>query len=225
MVGSLNSKNLLLLEDSDEFIENAVALFNIYVKKTFVAQNISQAHDLMKEKHIDFIICDIHLLKENGLDFIKQVREKDKEIPILVLSGDRSETFLFQAIPLNLSGYLIKPINFKSLLSVFEECAKRFEIVNNHKIELKDGFVYNKKLKVLTKENETFTLNKKEVLFFELLCLYADKIIDKELLAYSVYQDELMTDSALNNFIMRIRRRFGKNFLHTIPNIGYKLIL
>lgn len=30
-----NDKQLLLLEDSDEFIENAVSLFNIFVKKIF----------------------------------------------------------------------------------------------------------------------------------------------------------------------------------------------
>ena len=43
-------------------------------------------------------------------------------------------------------------------------------------------------------------------------------------LAY-VYEYETMSDSALNNFIMRIRRRFGKTFLHTIPDVGYKLIV
>ena len=40
-----------------------------------------------------------------------------------------------------------------------------------------------------------------------------------------VYEDESMSDSALNNFVLRIRKRFGKNFLHTIPDIGYKMII
>ena len=35
-----NDKKLLLLEDSNEFVENAIALFNMFVKKTFVAKNI-----------------------------------------------------------------------------------------------------------------------------------------------------------------------------------------
>lgn len=40
-----------------------------------------------------------------------------------------------------------------------------------------------------------------------------------------VYEYEPMSDSALNNFILRIRKRFGKNFLYTIPDIGYKMII
>lgn len=225
MLASLGTKNLLLLEDSEEFIENAIALFNLYVKQTFVAQNCTEARKLLKESSIDFIISDIHLRHENGLDFIKEVREKNKDIPIVVLSGEKSESFLLQAIPLNLSGYLVKPINFKSLISVFEECAKRFEILKHNEVELKDGYVYNKDLKSLTKEGKVFELNKKEILFFELLSYHRDKVITKDLIAYTVYEDTFMSDSALNNFIMRIRRRFGKNFLHTIPELGYKLIL
>jgi len=36
----LSDKHLLLLEDSDEFIENAISLFNMFVKKTFSGQKI-----------------------------------------------------------------------------------------------------------------------------------------------------------------------------------------
>ncbi len=225
MLESLGTKNLLLLEDSEEFIENAVALFNMYVKQTFVAKNCTEASKLLKECSIDFIISDIHLRHENGLDFIQELRKNNKDIPIVILSGDKSESFLMQAIPLNLSGYLVKPINFKSLVMVFEECANRFEGLKHTEIELKDGFVYNKDLKILTREGITFSLNKKEILFFELLTHYKDKVLSKDLIAHTVYETKFMSDSALNNFIMRIRRRFGKNFLHTIPDVGYKLIV
>jgi DNA-binding winged helix-turn-helix (wHTH) protein len=92
-------------------------------------------------------------------------------------------------------------------------------------VALKDGFVYNKELKTISKEKETFTLNKKEILFFDMLILNKNKVITKEMIASMVYENENMSDSALNNFIMRLRRRFGKSFLHTIPDVGYKLIV
>ena len=39
---------------------------------------------------------------------------------------------------------------------------------NNQKITmLKDGFNYDKELKIVTKEQDIFELNKKEILFFE----------------------------------------------------------
>ncbi|MDD2698080.1 MAG: helix-turn-helix domain-containing protein [Arcobacteraceae bacterium] len=70
-----------------------------------------------------------------------------------------------------------------------------------------------------------FELNKKEILFFEMLCNNKTKIITKDMIANIVYENEIMSDSAVNNFILRIRKRFGKTFLHTIPDIGYKMIV
>ena len=58
-----------------------------------------------------------------------------------------------------------------------------------------------------------------------MLCENKKRIITKDMFAKCVYEYEPMSDSALNNFILRIRKRFGKNFLHTIPDVGYKLLV
>lgn len=221
----LSDKNLLLLEDNEDFVLNAVSLFNIFVKRTFVAANIDEAFKLLRDESIDIIISDIKLKNENGLDFIRSVREKNNQIPIIVLSGHKDEEMLFRAMTLNLSGYLLKPINFKMLSETFEQCSKKLESNTLRKIELKDGYFYDKELKKITKEEEVFELNKKEILFMEMLCEHKHKVITRDMFLAFVYEYNLMSDSALNNFIMRIRRRFGKSFLYTIPDVGYKLIV
>lgn len=221
----LNDKNLLLLEDNDEFIENAISLFNMFVKQTFVAKNTKEAFIILKEHKIDLIISDIHIKNENGLDFIEKFRTTNHEMPILVLSAYKDEDFLFRAMTLNLSGYLIKPISFKALIDAFEKCEAKINFNNQTIIDLKNNIHYDKELKKVIKDSETFELNKKEILFFEMLCENKKRVISRDMFQKFVYEDEFMSDSALNNFILRIRKRFGKNFLHTIPDIGYKLIL
>jgi DNA-binding response OmpR family regulator len=225
MIESLNDKSLLLLEDSEEFIENVISLLEMFISKVYIAKNISKAHEILKQNSVDIIFSDIHLKNENGLDFIEQLRKKDTTTPIVVLSGYKDEALLFRAMTLGLSGYLVKPINFKSLVDVFRECEKKIRLQNLVNVSLKDGFVYNKELKTVHKDTEVFTLNKKEILFFDMLIENKTRVITKAMVASMVYEDESMTESALNNFIMRIRRRFGKNFLHTIPDVGYKLIV
>lgn len=225
MIEILNEKRLLLLEDSDEFIENIISLFNMFVKETLVAKDIRSAKRIYNENSIDIIVSDINLKQENGLDFIKSIREINGEIPVVVLSGYKDEEYLFKAMTLNLSGYLLKPVNFKSLVDVLEDCAKKINLQTMENITLKDGFVYNKELKRVFKGDEIFTLNKKEILFFDMLIQNKTKVITKEMVASMVYEDENMSESALNNFIMRLRRRFGKTFLHTIADVGYKLIV
>ena len=225
MIENLSDKKLLLLEDSDEFIENVTSLFNMFVKETFIAKNIKDAFEILENEKIDIIISDINLKNENGLDFIKEYREINKEIPIVVLSGHKDEELLFRAMTLNLSGYLIKPVNFVSLIEVFTNCANKLLNSNLTTIALKDGYVYNKELKKLSKDLESFILNKKEIQFFDMLCENKNKIITKNMILHGVYEDENASDASLNNFIMKIRKRFGKSFLHTIPDVGYKMIL
>lgn len=222
---TLNEKTILLLEDNREFIDNAVSLFKMFVAQVYVAHTIKEAFDIMSKERIDIIISDIHLKNENGLDFIKQVRKTNDAIPILVLSGHKNEELLFKAMTLNLSGYLLKPINFKMLVESFNECLSKLEASNQPIVVLKDGYCYDKALKKVIQDKAVFELNKKEILFFEMLCENKNRILTRDMFLAYVYEYESMSESALNNFIMRIRRRFGKAFLHTIPDVGYKMIV
>ena len=219
----LKDKNLLLLEDNEIFIEDAISLFNIFVKKTFIAKNINDAFELLNNQKIDLIVSDIHLKNESGLQFIEELRLIDNELPIIILSGHKDEKLLFKAMTLNLSGYLLKPINLKSLVETLEKCEDKILLNNKNIIDLRDGLTYDKEQKKIIKENMSFDLNKKEILFFEMLCENKSRIITKDMFLKFVYEFEPMSDSALNNFILRIRKRFGKSFIQTIPDVGYKM--
>ena len=70
----LADKTLLLLEDNVEFIDNAIALFQMFVADVKVAHTIQEANELLRNVSIDIIISDIHLKNENGLDFIKETQ-------------------------------------------------------------------------------------------------------------------------------------------------------
>ncbi|WP_442764848.1 response regulator [Sulfurospirillum cavolei] len=140
----LADKNLLLLEDNVEFIDNAVSLFEMFVARVYVAHTIKEAYELFEKERIDIIISDIHLKNENGLDFIKELRKSNDSVPVLVLSGHKDEEFLFKAMTLNLSGYLLKPINFKMLVDGLHECIKKMEASSQTIVTLKERFSFSK---------------------------------------------------------------------------------
>ncbi len=226
MLEKLNNQNLLFLEDDLEFIKLASEFFDMFFKNVFIAHTIEEAKEILKNKKIDMIVSDIHLENENGLDFIKDVRAKNDTIPIAILSGHKDEKLLLSAIPLNLCGYLLKPLNYKSVLDVLLNCIRKIDFNSNYIFELKNGFFYDKNLKIVKKDDETFDLNEKEILFFEIISENINKVITKEILQYTLWKnDKTVTEAAVNNFILRIRKRFGKDFLHTIANVGYKVVI
>jgi len=223
MLEKLKHKTILFLEDNAEFAANTTNLLQMFVQTVYHAQELSQAHTIFSSNPIDIIICDIKLKNENGIDFIRDVRTKDTKTPIIIISGHKDEEFLFRAIPLGLTAYLLKPIKYGTLIDALKQCVDTIDAHQMKKIELKEEWVYDTENKCLEKEGILYTLNKKESLFIELLSKNRDRLITKEMINIAVWQHEDMSDSAITNFILRIRRRFGKNFIFTIPDVGYRL--
>lgn len=210
-------KNILLLENVDEINDKVDSLFENFVKKIFVAYNIKEAIDIFSNKKIDLIVSQTHLKNESGIDFIEIIRKNNNEIPIIVFSKYCDIRQLLSLITLNISGYLTKPIEFDEVEKIFKTYEKKVSIVN-----LKNGLKYNQKDKVIIKNEEIIQLNKKEILFFEMI-IANEGIISKKMFEKYIYEEKEITQSTLSNFILRLRKKFGKNVLSTMKN-GYKVL-
>jgi two-component system response regulator VanR len=223
MIEQLKSKQMLFIEDDEELSHMMIPIFNVFVKEVFYAPTLQAAKAILDEQNIDLIFTDIHLKNENGLDFVKEIRTTNEELPIVVLSGYKDEPLLLKAIPLGLTDYLIKPVNYTQLTIAFEKCIQKIGKVSHQRVYLSNGFEYCADEKKLLKEGVWYELKKKELLFMELLSKNKNRLITKEMIQTSVWECEDMSDAALYNFIMRIRNRFGKDFIHMISNLGYRL--
>ena len=225
MLGYLKEMTILFLEDNKTFAVNTSSLLKIFVNKVIHVETIKEAKKTLQSEPIDIIISDIKLKNENGIDFIREFRQSNAQCPIIIISGHKDEEFLFRSIPLGLTAYLLKPIKYEDLIDAMTRCAEKLSADRYAQKELKDGWIFDSETKTLLKEKISYPLNKKEALFMELLASNKDRMITKNMFQMSVWQEDEMSDSAVTNFIMRIRRRFGKDFIYTIPDLGYRFKL
>lgn len=222
MIKILKDKNVLFVEDNEEFAQNFMTLLALFVKQIFHCDTITKAKQTMQTETIDMIICDIKLNDENGLDLIEVIRKDNTHLPIVVLSGNKNEEFLFRAIPLNLTAYLLKPIKYKELIDTLSKCAEYFQ--PSTQIVLKNGYSYEPENRVLyDKEGGLIELSKKEAAFVELLMANANRIVTKDMMCESVWNFDCVSDQAIVNFVMRFRKKVGKEFIQTIAEAGYRL--
>lgn len=220
----LKTKSLLFVEDNEEYAEYMIKLLSIYFSKIHHAVDIESATDTLENMTIDAIFTDIRLGAQNGLDFVEQVRKNDQNIPIVVISGHKYEELLLKAIPLQLTAYLIKPISYKELIDTLRKCQNLLlDCSSSGLIALKDGVYYVENLQALVIGGKREALNSRENLFVELLVKNRKNIITKDMIAYSVWGEEVMSLAALKNFILRIRKRFGQDFVYTAGDFGYTL--
>ena len=73
--------------------------------------------DILLHKKIDVIICDILLKDENGIDFLKHIKNKNINVPTILTTAHTDTQYLLEAIRLKVENYIVKPINIKESLN------------------------------------------------------------------------------------------------------------
>ncbi len=217
---NLKQTNVLFLEDNDTFAQNTIKTLEIYFNEIIHCISMQSAIKLFDEEEIGIIISDLKVTDGIALDFIEYVRSKNKQIPIIILSAHKDEEFLFKAIPLGLTSYELKPLNFSRFKILLEKCSS---ILNQNKIHIKDSIFYNTQRKTIIDNNVEIKLTKNESKFLELLIDNRNNTVSKEEVLQTVWGDKNITESALKNLLLRFRKKVSSELFIPVQNIGYQL--
>ena len=222
-LSALENCNLLYLEDNDKIRENMGRFFAVFCKNVIHAKDYDEALDKFEEFDFHIAVCDIELDGEkNGLEFISRIRAKNRDIQILVLSGRKDEKYLFEAMTLNLTGYLVKPASFDAIEKALVDCANRIIKSQVLSIPLSCNALFNIATASIRRGDEDVALGEKEFLLLKLLTRKQGKIVTKEEIDALVYQND-STGQAIKSLLNKLRRKVGEDIIVTIPNIGYRL--
>ena len=112
----LHDFNVLYLEDDENLLKHTKDILEDFVNNIYAVKTISEALDILLNKKVDVIISDILLKDENGIDFLKHIKNKNINIPTILTTAHTDTQYLLDAIRLKVENYIIKPINIKELL-------------------------------------------------------------------------------------------------------------
>jgi two-component system response regulator YesN len=97
---------------------------------------VGTAHDgqtaceLIREKKPDIVVTDIRMPVCDGLELIQKVKESDRNISFIIISGYSDFSYAQKAIKYGVDDYLLKPLKKKELLQTLNKL-----IVKHHAIE------------------------------------------------------------------------------------------
>jgi DNA-binding NtrC family response regulator len=113
----LHDFNILYLEDDEDLLKHTKDILEDFVNNIYAVKNISEALDVLLNKKVDVIVSDILLKDENGIDFLKHIKNKNINIPTILTTAHTDTQYLLDAIRLKVENYIVKPINIKELLN------------------------------------------------------------------------------------------------------------
>jgi len=117
--------SVLYVEDNKEAREAITALLKNFFSDIVVAKDGIEGYEKYKEQEFDLIISDIRMPRMSGIEMIRLIREENDEIAIIVTTAHQETEYLMECIELCVNGYLLKPLNLKSLTKVIQQnCEK-----------------------------------------------------------------------------------------------------
>lgn len=131
----LKNFNILYLEDDVDLLKHTSDVLEDFVNTIYKATNSIEAMNFILNEKIDVIISDIELEDENGINFLKYLRNKDINTPAILTTAYTDTNYLIEAIKLKVENYIVKPINIKELLDTLYKVLlpkiKEFELKKN----------------------------------------------------------------------------------------------
>ena len=220
----LKTLTLLYVEDEEGIRKNITDSLRYYLKDVYEASNGEEGYLIYKEKSPNIILSDIHMPILNGIEFIKKIRQNDRSTPVVMITAHTDKEYLLEAVELHMEKYLVKPIELDLLFEVLAQCVKMLEINKIIKLNIDDNYSYDFDKKELYYKNENVILNKKEMLFFEVLIKNQNRVTTYEELQNEVWGDDIMTDSALRSLVRNLRKKLPTDIIMNLSGLGYKFV-
>ena len=112
----LNYNKILLVDDDTSFLNiyNKILKFNEY--EVVICNNPELAENLVDVNETGIVITDMYMPQMNGLQLIKKLKSKFREIQIILVTGNGSIENAVEAIKNGAFTYVQKPVNTEELL-------------------------------------------------------------------------------------------------------------
>ena len=84
----------------------------------FLAEDGFKGIEILKKEDIDVIILDLKMPKINGIETLKKIREIDKDVPVIILTGYGDVDTAKKAIHYGTMEFLSKPFNVEDIIKI-----------------------------------------------------------------------------------------------------------
>ncbi len=216
---------VLIIEDNENIREEVSAYFekNGFQTKLPISFHIT---DILKEK-ADAVLLDINLDEEDGFTICKSIRSSS-DVPILFVTGRDSITDELLAMSSGGDDYLRKPYSLPVLVAKVKRMLERYR-TREEGNELTIGTIH---LDIVRSQlqigDQNIDLPKNEMRILYFLFLNKERAIPKDELIEYLWENKCYVDeNILNVNLSRLRKRLAdagyKEFIITVPKIGYRI--
>ena len=220
---------VLIIEDEKSlaremkiFLERAFYLCD----KAFTA---TEAKKLMIDKEYDFVLLDLGLPDNDGLELLDETKKICPNASYIILTARGNLEDRIKGLDLGADDYLPKPFSLLELQSRMQAISRRKSGNNDPVIELGDFNIDMNKRAIKFEEKEV-DLSRKEFDLLSYMILHKNRPLTRMQLSEHIwgsFSDDDYDSNYIDVHIKNIRKKMGAyapvDWLQTLRGIGYKI--
>jgi two-component system response regulator PhoP len=180
------------------------------------------------EYPIDLAIVDLGLPKISGIELIRKLRKKGKDVPVLILTARNKWQDKVEGLESGADDYLAKPFHYEELAARVKALIRRSAGQADPMISV-GGVKLNSVTQEVTQNGESLVLTAYEYRLLHYLMLNAGKVISKMELTDHLYEEDTDRDSnVIEVFIRRLRKKLDPDGtlgpIETLRGRGYRYV-
>ena len=219
---------ILVVEDDKDLNRTVCSYLNQNGFEAKGALEPEEAYDMMYERVFDLIISDIMMPGTDGYEFAENIRDMNKEIPIIFMTARDDFESKRKGFKVGVDDYMIKPIDLEELLLRVEALLRRAKINSKKKLEI-GKLVLDADEHSAYLDGDEINLTVREFDILYKLLSYPKKTFTRTKLMEEFWDAESLSGPrTVDVYMTKIRDKMSEctDFeIVTVHGLGYKAIL
>ena len=187
---------------------------------------------LAKTESPDLVVVDVMLPRLGGLEVVREIRQDDPDMPILILSAKGQEGDKVAGLKFGADDYMVKPFGLKELLARIDALLRRRrargETGPNRSLRKVGEIELDLDARRAAVGGRELELTSREYDLLAFFVTHPERVYSREQLMEAVWGSRYFgTVRTVDNFIARLRAHIGDDaerprHLETVRGVGYR---
>jgi DNA-binding response OmpR family regulator len=183
-------------------------------------------------EQFDLCLVDVMMPRKDGFTFAREVRERDRDIPIIFLTAKSLKEDRIEGFRIGCDDYLIKPFSMEELLlriqAVLKRSKGRPEEVTPSEFEI-GSYTFDYSRQTLAMGDTSHKLTPRESDLLRLLCIHMNRTLERSVALRKIWNDEsYFSGRSMDVFISKLRKYLKDDPRVEIMSVhgkGFRLIV
>ncbi len=205
-------KKILIVDDDETLREILGEQFSLHDEFAVAeAENAAEGIAALKEDNFDLVLLDVDMPDMDGREACKIMRRNGYAGPIIMLTGEDSESSIILGLDAGANDYVTKPFRFAVLLARIRAHLRQHEQSESATFRIGPYTFQPAQKMLITDDGRKIRLTEKETSILKYLYRAGNKAVSRDTLLHEVWgYNAGVTTHTLETHIYRLRQKMEK---------------